>query len=159
MNNSLPVFEVPENEPALDYEPDSTQRKELKQRIVELKKQSIEIPLIIGGKEVRTGVLGECIAPHEHRHVLAEYHKAGREEAGLAIGAALDARKVWSGFEWADRIAIFKKATDLLSTKWRSTMNAATMLGQSKSAHQAEIDSACELADFLRFNSYFAKRV
>jgi len=109
MNNSLPVFEMPENEPVLDYESGSVQRKELKHKITELKEQRIEIPLIIGGKEVRTGVLGKCIAPHEHRHVLAEYHKAGREEAGLAIEAALDARKMWSEFEWIDRIAIFKK--------------------------------------------------
>jgi 1-pyrroline-5-carboxylate dehydrogenase len=159
MSNSLPAFGMLENEPVLDYEPGSIQRKELKHRIAELKEQRIEIPLIIGGKEVRTDVLGKCIAPHEHRHVLAEYHKAGREEAGLAIRAALDARKMWSEFEWTDRIAIFKKAADMLSTNWRSTMNAATMLGQSKSVYQAEIDSACELADFLRFNSYFVKKV
>lgn len=159
MSNLIPKNVIPKNEPVLGYEPGSMWREVLKKRIDELKSQRIEIPLIIGGKEVKTGIMGKSIMPQEHKHVLAEYHKAGKEEAKLAIETALEAKETWNELSFTDRISIFRKAADLLSTKWRCTLNAATMLGQSKSAHQAEIDSACELADFLRFNSYNALRI
>ena len=159
MNNSIPIFEMPENEPVLNYEPGSKEREELKKKINELKNQKIEIPLIIGGKEIKTGNLGKCVMPHDYKHVLAEYHKASEKEVKMAIDAALEAKKTWNEFSWVDRMSIFKKAADLLSTTWRSTLNAATMLGQSKNAYQAEIDSACELSDFFRFNSYYAMKI
>ncbi|PNR89460.1 1-pyrroline-5-carboxylate dehydrogenase [Petrotoga sp. 9T1HF07.CasAA.8.2] len=159
MNNSIPIFEMPENEPILNYEPGSKEKKELKEKLSELKSEKIEIPLIIGGKEVRTGDLGKCVMPHDHRHVLAEYHKASEKEVAMAIESSLEAKKIWDKFSWADRLSIFKKAAELLSTNWRSTLNAATMLGQSKNVFQAEIDSACELTDFLRFNSYYATKI
>ena len=159
MNNSIPIFEMPENEPVLNYEPGSKEREELKKKINELKNQKIEIPLIIGGKEIKTGNLGKCVMPHDYKHVLAEYHKASEKEVKMSIDAALEAKKTWNEFSWVDRMSIFKKAADLLSTTWRSTLNAATMLGQSKNAYQAEIDSACELSDFFRFNSYYAMKI
>ncbi|PNR94842.1 1-pyrroline-5-carboxylate dehydrogenase [Petrotoga sp. 9PWA.NaAc.5.4] len=159
MNNSIPIFEMPENEPVLNYEPGSKEKEELKRKINEFKNQKIEIPLIIAGKEIKTGNLGKCVMPHDYKHVLAEYHKAGEKEVKMAIDAALEAKKIWDEFSWVDRISIFKKAGDLLSTTWRSTLNAATMLGQSKNAYQAEIDSACELSDFFRFNAYYAMKI
>ncbi|WP_342750108.1 aldehyde dehydrogenase family protein, partial [Petrotoga halophila] len=139
---------MPENEPILNYGPGSKEKKELKEKLSELKGEKIEIPLIIGGKEVRTGDLGKCVMPHDHSHVLAEYHKADEKEIAMAIESSLEAKKVWDKFSWVDRLSIFKKAAELLSTNWRSTLNAATMLGQSKNVFQAEIDSACELIDF-----------
>ncbi|WP_121957929.1 L-glutamate gamma-semialdehyde dehydrogenase [Petrotoga sp. 9PWA.NaAc.5.4] len=150
---------MPENEPVLNYEPGSKEKEELKRKINEFKNQKIEIPLIIAGKEIKTGNLGKCVMPHDYKHVLAEYHKAGEKEVKMAIDAALEAKKIWDEFSWVDRISIFKKAGDLLSTTWRSTLNAATMLGQSKNAYQAEIDSACELSDFFRFNAYYAMKI
>lgn len=159
MNNSIPIFEMPQNEPILNYEPGSKEKEELKRKISDLKNQKIEIPLIIGGKEIKTGDLGKCIMPHDHQHILAEYHKAGEKEIKMAIESALEAKKIWNEFSWVDRLSIFKKAADLLSTSWRPTLNAATMLAQSKNVFQAEIDSACELIDFLRFNSYYATRI
>lgn len=159
MNNSIPIFEMPQNEPILNYEPGSKEKEELKRKISDLKNQKIEIPLIIGGKEIKTGDLGKCIMPHDHQHILAEYHKVGEKEIKMAIESALEAKKIWNEFSWVDRLSIFKKAADLLSTSWRSTLNAATMLAQSKNVFQAEIDSACELIDFLRFNSYYATKI
>jgi len=150
---------MPQNEPILNYEPGSKEKEELKRKLADLKNQKIEIPLIIGGKEIKTGDLGKCIMPHDHQHILAQYHKAGEKEIKMAIESALEAKKIWNEFSWVDRLSIFKKAADLLSTSWRPTLNAATMLAQSKNVFQAEIDSACELIDFLRFNSYYATKI
>jgi 1-pyrroline-5-carboxylate dehydrogenase len=121
--------------------------------------ERIEIPAVIGGEEIRTGDLGHAVMPHDHRHVLADYHKVGTEEVRRAIRAANEAHREWANWSWEDRAAVFLKAAELLSTTWRMTLNAATMLGQSKTAHQAEIDSACELIDFLRFNVGFAQEL
>jgi 1-pyrroline-5-carboxylate dehydrogenase len=112
---------------------------------------------VIGGKDIRNGVLEKSVMPHDHGHVLAEYHKATPELAGQAVDAALAAHKEWSRWTLADRAAVFLKAADLLATSWRHTINGATMLGQSKTVFQAEIDSACEIIDFWRFNAHFAE--
>jgi 1-pyrroline-5-carboxylate dehydrogenase len=154
-------FRVPEpvNEPVRAYAPGSPEKKSLKAKLAELKQSEIEIPLIIGGEEVRTGRLGTCLIPHRHGHVLARYHKAGKAEVQQAIDAALAARSSWSRVPWYDRAAILLRAAELLAGPWRDTLNAATMLGQSKTAFQAEIDSACEVIDFWRFNPYFAQKI
>ncbi len=155
------IFRVPEptNEPVRAYAPGSAEKASLKARLAELKASEIEIPLIIGGEEVRTGNLGTCVIPHDHGHVLARYHKAGKAEVAMAIDAAMKARATWSAMPWNDRAAILLKAADLLAGPWRDTLNAATMLGQSKTVFQAEIDSACEVIDFWRFNPYFAQKI
>jgi 1-pyrroline-5-carboxylate dehydrogenase len=154
-------FRVPEpvNEPVRAYAPGSPEKRSLKAKLTELKQSEIEIPLIIGGEEVRTGRLGTCVIPHRHGQVLARYHKAGKAEVQKAIDAALAARASWSRVPWCDRAAILLRAAELLAGPWRDTLNAATMLGQSKTAFQAEIDSACEVIDFWRFNPYFAQRI
>jgi len=154
--NRVFAVERPENEPVLDYEPGSEEREELKAEIERLRNsEPLEIPLMIGGEEVKTGDFGEIRCPHDHSRVLARYHRAGPEEAEEAIEAALSAREGWADMSWEDRVAIFDRAASLLSGPWRATINAATMLGQSKNPFQAEIDSACELIDFLRFNNYY----
>lgn len=157
--NGIPFIEKPKNEPVLNYVPGSKERKELKEKLEEMKNMSIEIPAIIGGKEVKTGNMGTCVMPHDHSHVLAKYHKVGEKEIKEAIKCALEAKKVWNELTWVDRASIFKKAADLLSTSWRSTLNGATVLGQSKTAFQAEIDSACEIIDFWRFNVYYMTEI
>ncbi|MBN1301650.1 MAG: L-glutamate gamma-semialdehyde dehydrogenase [Melioribacteraceae bacterium] len=150
-------FRVPEpiNEPVKTYAPGSPEKDKLKKKIAALKSEKIEIPLIIGGEEVKTGNTAEIVIPHNHKHVLGIYHKAGKKEVEMAIDAALEARKQWAEMPWEHRVSIFLKMADLLAGPWRSIINGATMLGQSKVAHQAEIDSACELIDFWRFNSYY----
>jgi 1-pyrroline-5-carboxylate dehydrogenase len=155
------VFRVPQptNEPVRAYAPGSPERKSLKAKLVELRSREIEIPLIIGGEEVRTGRLGTCVIPHRHGHVLARYHKAGKAEVERAIAAAHEARAAWAAMPWHERAAILLRAADLLAGPWRDTLNAATMLGQSKTAFQAEIDSACEVIDFWRFNPYFMQEI
>ena len=142
----------PWNEPTLTYAPGTPERPALKTQLQKMASEVIEITPRIGGKAVKTGKIGEATMPHDHRHVLATWHKAGAREVEGAIAAALGAHPTWSRMAWADRAAIFLKAADLLAGPWRHVLNAATMLGQSKTAHQAEIDSACELIDFLRFN-------
>lgn len=156
MSNGIFKPPKPQNEPVFSYAPGTPERKALKDAIADLQSKEIEIPLIIGGKEIRTGDIGECRCPHNHKHRLATYHKAGEKEVELAISSALSARKEWTSMPWEARLSIFLRAAELISTKYRMTINAATMLGQSKNAFQAEIDSACELIDFLRFNSYNA---
>ncbi|MDR1340230.1 MAG: L-glutamate gamma-semialdehyde dehydrogenase [Prevotellaceae bacterium] len=159
MNNSIFRFEKPANEPVMSYAPGSKERESVK---AELKRQSetvIDIPLIIGGREVRTGNTGTVVAPHDHAHVLATYHRAGSGEVALAIDAAMEARKKWSKLPWEERAAVMLRAAELIAGKYRYVLNAATMLGQSKNAYQAEIDSVCELVDFLRFNTYFASEI
>jgi len=150
-------FKVPEpiNEPVKGYIPGSPEREALTKRIAELKSQQIEVPLIIGGEEVKTGSTQEMVIPHDKKHVLGVYHKAGKKEVDMAIEVALEARKEWANMPWEQRVSIFLKMADLLAGPWRPTLNGATMLGQSKTANQAEIDSACELIDFWRFNSYY----
>lgn len=154
-------FEIPrpENEPTLSYLPESKERAELKAKLKELRSEKIEIPLIIGGEEVRTGDVKKAVMPHKHDHVLGEFHNAGEKEVHQAIDAALDARESWGETPWYDRAAIFLKAADLLAGPYRSTVNAAAMLGLSKTVYQAEIDGANELPDFLRFNAYFMQDI
>lgn len=159
MPNAKLNVPYPCNEPILDYDAGSDEKKILKAQIEEMKSEELEIPLIIGGKEVKTGELGECRIPHDHAHLLGKYHKAGKKEIEMAIEAALKARKEWSEMAWEDRVSVFLRAAELLSTKYRPILNAATMLTQSKNVFQAEIDSACELIDFFRFNSYYAMQI
>jgi 1-pyrroline-5-carboxylate dehydrogenase len=155
------VFRVPQqaNEPIRAYAPGSPEKRSLKAKLAEMRGREIEIPLVIGGEEVRTGKLGTCIMPHNHAHVLARYHKAGKTEVEKAIAAAREGHAAWSRMPWVDRAAIFLRAADLLAGPFRDEANAATMLGQSKTVFQAEIDSACELIDFWRFNPYFMQRI
>ncbi len=155
MNNAIFKFEKPANEPIYAYAPGSEERKKLEAEIARLSSQTIDIPLIIGGKEIRTGDTGKVVMPHNHQHVLATYHKAGEKEVKMAIQAAMDAKEKWMNMSWVERSAIFMKIAELISKKYRYLINAATMLGQSKNAFQAEIDSACETIDFLRYNCSF----
>jgi len=159
MGNSICNLSLPVNEPVRSYAPGTGERKEVEAALSELKSREIEIPLIIGGKEIKTGKLGKCILPHDHRRVIGTYHQAGEREVQMAIDAALKARGGWAALPWADRAAVFLKAADLISGPWRATLNAANMLGQSKNVFQAEIDSACELIDFFRFNAYYATQI
>ncbi|HKI93392.1 MAG TPA: L-glutamate gamma-semialdehyde dehydrogenase [Gaiellaceae bacterium] len=155
------IFRVPEpyNEPVRSYEPGSAERTELRRRLDELSAQQLDIPLVIGGEEVRTGNTFDAVMPHRRAHVLATVHKGGAAEVDRAVKAAADAWADWARTPWEDRAAIFLRAADLLAGPWRSTLNAATMLGQSKTAHQAEIDAACELIDFWRFNVEYMTRI
>ncbi|HZY04872.1 MAG TPA: L-glutamate gamma-semialdehyde dehydrogenase [Anaeromyxobacteraceae bacterium] len=154
-------FAVPEprNEPNLHYAPGSPEKQALKAKLAEQSSQEIEIPLVIGGREVRTGRIAEARLPHRHGHRLARWHQAGPEEVTAGIEAARAARREWAAMDFADRAAVFLKAADLLAGPWRPVLNAATMLGQSKTVFQAEIDSACEIVDFWRFNVAFAEQI
>jgi 1-pyrroline-5-carboxylate dehydrogenase len=147
----------PVNEPVKSYAPGSPERAALKDRLHSMSGERIDIPNIIGGKEVHTGELAESVMPHNHRHVLAHWHRASAATIDQAIAAAKEAAKDWANWAWEDRAAVFLKAAELLATTWRPTINAATMLGQSKTAYQAEIDSAVELIDFWRFNPHYAQ--
>ena len=149
----------PRNEPVKDYAPGSPERAELQQRLRELEAERIEIPLVIGGKDVKTGETFEAVMPHRKGHVLADVHSGGPAQVEQAISAAREARHDWNRMPWEERAAIFLRAAELLAGPWRATLNAATMLGQSKTAHQAEIDAACELTDFWRFNVEFMTRI
>jgi 1-pyrroline-5-carboxylate dehydrogenase len=149
----------PVNEPVKSYAPGSPEKLDLKARLKAMAGERIDIPLVIGGREVRTGRTAQAVMPHDHRHVLADWHKAGPGEVEQAVKAAAEARREWSAWPWEDRAAIFLRAAELLATTWRSTLNAATMLGQSKTVFQAEIDSACEVTDFWRFNPFYAQQL
>jgi 1-pyrroline-5-carboxylate dehydrogenase len=149
----------PVNEPNKSYAPGAAERAELKARLKQMAAERIEIPLVIGGKEVRTGRTAHAIMPHDHKHVLADYHLAGPEHVQQAIAAAAEGRREWGSWPWEDRAAVLLRAAELLATTWRATINAATMLGQSKTVFQAEIDSASEMIDFWRFNTYFAQEL
>jgi 1-pyrroline-5-carboxylate dehydrogenase len=155
MSNAYFKLPVPVNEPILNYGPGSPEKTELKNKLKELRSTEIEIPLIIGGEEIRSGNTAEIRIPHNHSKKLGVYHKAGEKEVKMAIKAALRARKTWANMPWEHRASIFQKAAELLSGPWRATLNASTMLGQSKTPYQAEIDSACELIDFWRFNTHY----
>ena len=157
--NTTPKIPTPINEPVLSYAPGTRERAELKQTLKDMGGRQIEIPVVVGGKEIRTGRTVDAVMPHCHKHVLAKVHQAGPDEVAAAVAAARAAWKEWSSASLADRAAVFLKAADLLATRWRPVVNAATMLGQSKTAHQAEIDAACELIDFWRFNVHFAEKI
>ncbi|MEI6347033.1 MAG: L-glutamate gamma-semialdehyde dehydrogenase [Bacteroidota bacterium] len=159
MNNTVFKFEIPQNESIAAYGPRSNSRLKLEKEIAFLLSAKTEIPLIIGGKEVRTGNLGSVVMPHNHKHILATYHKAGKQEISEAIAAAMDAKNKWMSLSWVERASISVKAAELISVKYRHLLNAATMLGQGKNVHQAEIDAACETIDFLRYNAYFASQI
>jgi 1-pyrroline-5-carboxylate dehydrogenase len=149
----------PVNEPVHEYAPGSPERERLLARIRQLENERLDVPLVIGGEEVRTGTTAEAVMPHRKSHVLADVHQGGAAEVERAITASADAWEDWHRMPWEERAAIFLRAGELLAGPWRDTLNAATMLGQSKTAHQAEIDAACELTDFLRFNVQFMTRI
>ena len=159
MNNAVIHTPRPVNETVLDYAPGSPERAALKSALDEAAGQEIEVPLVIGGERVLTGRTGDMIMPHDHGHRLGTYHKAGPEEVQRAIEAAVAAREVWQQFRWEERAAIFLKAADLLAMKYRAQMNAGAMLNGGKTVYQAEIDAACELIDFLRFNVAYAQEI
>jgi 1-pyrroline-5-carboxylate dehydrogenase len=150
---------VPKNEPVYSYGPGSVERDKLKAAIESMKKTYVEAPMIIGGKEVKTGTKVEMTCPHDHKHVLGHYYQGGKAEIDMAIEAAAKAKPAWEKMPFAQRAAIFLKAADLLTGPYRYKMNAATMLAHSKNAFQAEIDAVCELADFFRFNVYYAEQI
>ena len=150
---------IPINEPVRSYAPGTPERTALKAKLKEMAAEEIEIPIIIGGKEVRTKKVTSNVMPHDHAHSLAKWHWAGSKEVKTAIQAAADGHAEWSNWTFEQRASVLLRAAELLATTWRDTVNAATMLCQSKSAHQAEIDAACELIDFFRFNVYFAERL
>ena len=159
LNNAIVNVPLPQNEPNLTYAPGTAERSQLKAALEELKAKQIEVPLIIGGKEVRTGDTAKIACPHDHSINLGTYHKAGPKEVQMAIDAAMAAKPIWDSLRWEERAAIFLKAADLLAGPYRFLINAATMLNISKNPFQAEIDSACELIDFIRFNVYFAQQI
>ena len=159
MNNARVTVPTPRNEPVLSYAPGSPEKAALKTQLDTLSAGSIEIPLIIGGRDVTTGDLGSCVLPHDHQRQVATYHRGSADTVNQAIAAAADARPEWSAMPWESRAAIFLKAAELLAGKYRQVLNAATMLNQSKSALQAEIDAACELIDFWRFNASYMPEI
>jgi 1-pyrroline-5-carboxylate dehydrogenase len=149
----------PVNEPVRPYGPGSPEKAELKARLKAMSGERIEVPVIIGGQEIRTGDLLKAVMPHDHGHVLADVHRATQAQVEQAVAAAAKARAEWASWPWEDRAAVFLKAAELLAGPWRATVNAATMLNQSKTAFQAEIDAACELVDFWRFNPAYAQEL
>ena len=159
MNNAIINFPVPANEPVKAYLEGSPERIALDAELERQYNTVLDIPIIIGGKEIRTGNTGKVVCPHDHKHVLATFHKVGEKEVQMAIDAAMEAHKVWSRTPWTTRAAIVMKMAELLATKYRPIMNAACMLGQSKNIYQAEIDSACETIDFFRYNVHYASKI
>ena len=159
MSNAFFRVPTPVNEPVKGYAPGSRERAELKQALADLKSQQRDLPMHIGGQEVRTGRTVRITPPHDHQYVLGQFHEGDATHVTQAIDAALAARPAWAALAWEERAAIFLKAAELLAGPYRARLNAATMLGQSKNAFQAEIDAACELIDFLRFNVYFMQEI
>lgn len=157
--NGSPVIPTPVNEPVHHYAPASDEKQALKLELHRQMETRVDIPVIIGGKEIRTSKTENCVCPHNHRHILGIYHRAGQKEIDLAIKTALAARQAWSDMPFIDRASIFLKAADLISGPYRAMMNAATMLCQSKNPFQAEVDCVCELADFWRFNAHYAQEI
>jgi 1-pyrroline-5-carboxylate dehydrogenase len=155
------IFQLPKprNEPVKDYAPGSSERDEIIAKLAEMRSERIELPLVIGGEDVRTGDTFAAVMPHAKEQVLADVHQGGAGDVERAIKAAADAWHDWSRTPWEERAAVFLRAAELLAGPWRATLNAATMLGQSKTVHQAEIDSACELIDFWRFNPAYMTRI
>lgn len=159
MNNAIYNFREPGNEPVLSYLPGSSERILLEEELERQRAVVADIPLIIGGREIRTGKTVRITMPSDHQHTLAACHLATEKEVSLAIDAALDAKKAWMNLSWMERASVMLKAAELISKKYRFVINAATMLGQGKNAYQAEIDSACEVIDYLRFNTHFASLI
>ena len=159
MNNAIIQFPAPQNEPVKAYLEGSPERKALDAELERQYNTILDIPIIIGGKEIRTGDTATVVCPHEHGHVLATYHRAGEKEVRMAIDAAMEAHRQWSRTPWTTRAAIVLKCAELLATKYRPILNAACMLGQSKNIYQAEIDSACETIDFFRYNVHYASKI
>lgn len=159
MANAYFEIREPDNEPVRSYAPGTPEREALKQELSRLKKEKTVIPAIIGGKDVKTDHTADAVMPHNHSQKLATVHLCGKEEVQMAVEAAMEAREQWAGMPWEHRVSIFKKAADLLSGTWRYTVNAATMLGQSKTPHQSEIDAVAELIDFFRYNSYYLTEI
>lgn len=159
MSDAIYKVPTPVNEPVKGYTHGSPEKAEMKAALKKMAGEKIEIPMVIGGKEIRTGNLANCVQPQKHRHVLGQYHQGGEKEVKLAIKAAQKAKKGWAATPFQHRAAIMLKAADLLAGRYRQTLNAATMLGQGKNPMQAEIDAACELIDFLRFNVHYAQQI
>src|SRR5580765_9759 len=165
MSSSIAAFNgrrripPPVNDPVRSYAPGSPERASIKARLKQMAGDKVDIPLFIGGKEVKNGSCGQSVMPHDHTHVLGEYHKASEEHVTQALAAAAAARLEWASWPFEDRAAVILKAAELLTTTWRDTINAATMLGQSKTVFQAEIDAAAELVDFWRFNVHYAQEL
>src|SRR5665213_3697273 len=155
------VFKVPTpvNEPIKNYAPKSVERIELQATLKHLRGQEMDIPMYIGGKEVRSNDKVRLAPPHDHKHTLGYFHKSGKEHDTQAINAALAAKPKWAELAWEHRASIFLKAAELIAGPYRAKLNAATMLGQSKNVFQAEIDAACELTDFLRFNVLYMTEI
>ncbi len=159
MNNAIFSIHRPKNEPVLSYSPGSPERSALEKELKRISSETVEIPVIVNGREIRTGRTGKVVMPHDHKHILATYHMAGEKETREAIDAAQDAKEEWMTLSWVERSSIMLKAAELLSKKYRYTIVAATMLGQSKNVQQAEVEAACETVDFLRYNAYFAGQI
>ena len=159
MPNGIVNVPSPVNEPVRSYAPGSAERASIKRRLDAMMGEEIDIPVILGGREIRTGNTAKAVCPHDHRHVLATYHQAGAAEVDQAVKASGEAWKDWSGMAWEDRASVFLKAAELLAGPWRDTINAATMLNQSKNVYQAEIDAACELIDFWRYNAAYMRQL
>jgi 1-pyrroline-5-carboxylate dehydrogenase len=158
-SSGIPRVPQPVNDFNRTYLPGSPERAELKARLKSMSAERVDIPIIIGGREIRTGRTQPVVMPHNHAHVLGEWHAAGPEHVQQAIAAAQEAAREWASWAWHERAAVLLRAAELLTTTWRATMNAATMLGQSKNVFQAEIDAASEMVDFWRFNPYFAQQL
>ncbi len=158
---STGFFKVPHavNEPVKSYAPGSAERKELKEMLKELRSKELDIPMYIGGQEVRSGNKSRLAPPHDHKHTLGYFHKSEKKHVRQAIQSAMGAKKKWESLSWENRASIFLKAADLIAGPYRAKLNAATMLGQSKNAFQAEIDAACEIIDFLRFNVQYMTEI
>ncbi len=159
MSNGIFNMPCPKNEPIQDYRPGGPEKAQLKAALQELSSKELEIPVVINGEEVRTGNIGKCVMPHNHSHLLGHYHQAGTKEVEAAITGALKVRKDWAGLPWEERAGIFMKAAEILAHEKRYLLNAATMLNMSKTPIQAEIDSACELIDFWRFNIQYMEQI
>ncbi len=155
----IPRVPTPINDFNRSYLPGSPERAELKARLKEMSSSQVDIPIVIGGKEIRTGRTQQVVMPHNHKHVLGQWHPAGPEHVQQAIAAAAEASREWASWAWHERAAVLLRAAELLNTTWRATMNAATMLGQSKNVFQAEIDAAAEMVDFWRFNPHYAQEL
>ncbi len=159
MNNAQFFYKRPANEPVHPYSAGTPERKALEQEIERQQNAQVEIPLVIGGKEIRTGKTARVVSPHDHGKVVAIYHQASPKEVGLAIEAAMDAHRAWAEMSWIERSSITLKIAELIAGKYRYLINAATMVGQGKNAYQAEIDAVCETIDFIRFNAHYVSEI
>lgn len=159
MNNAQFYYDRPQNEPAYPYTENTPERQALEKEIERLSNMQVEIPIIIAGKEIRTGNIGHVVSPHNHQQVIATYHQASEKEVNMAIEAAMNAHQQWAEMGWIERTAISLKIAELISKKYRYLINAATMVGQGKNAFQAEIDAVCETIDFIRFNAHYVSEI